>query len=131
MRRRRLLIAGALALAGVLGSAGSAWACSCVERTPQQALRQADAAIVAKLLKVLPRDRYSADFRYRVRSVRKAGRGLARGRTVSVRASTSGAACGLPAQVNRRYGLLLAWNDGRWTSNSCNLLEPRRFSCAS
>jgi hypothetical protein len=131
MCRRRLLIGGALALLGALGFAGSARACSCAPIAPEKALRAADAAIVGELLKVLPRDRYRADFRYRVRRVYKPGGGLVRGETALVRGSLGTAACGLPQREGLRYGLLLYRSEGRWSGSSCGVLAPRRLSVAA
>jgi hypothetical protein len=102
-------------------------------------MRQADAAIVAELIEVIPRNRSKADYRYRVQRVYKPGRGLRRGRVVSVRSATDSAACGLPRRIDRRYGLLLLRADGRWTGGLCGVIKPslldssaaRVPSCAS
>ena len=135
---RRLAVAVVVVL-GVLVLAGSAQACSCVRMAPGEAMRKADAAIVGRLVEVIPRGHFRADYRYRVRRVYKSGPGIRRGRTISVRSARQSAACGLPSQTGRRYGLLLAWGEGRWTSGLCGVLKPRELdsvtyrmaSCAS
>jgi hypothetical protein len=106
---------------------------------PADAMRQADAAIVGRLVKVVPRNRFQADFRYRVRRVYKRGQGIRRGRMISVRSARDSAACGLPGKTGRRYGLLLVRDEGHWTGGLCGVRRPgaldsaayRRSSCAS
>ena len=68
---RRLSIAVAIVILGALAFAGSAQACSCVRMAPSEAMQRADAAIVGKLVKVVPRGRLRADYRYRVQHVYK------------------------------------------------------------
>jgi hypothetical protein len=139
VRLRRISLAAAIGVLGALVFAGSARACSCARSAPGEAMRRADAAIVGRLVEVIPRSRFRADYRYRVRRVYKAGPGIRRGRTISVRSARQSAACGLPGQTGRRYGLLLAWGEGRWTSGLCGVLKPgeldsaayRRASCTS
>jgi hypothetical protein len=105
-----------------------------------EALRRSDAAIVGKLLKVVPHHAYAADYRYRVQRVYKAGRGLARGAVVSVRSALGGAACGLPEGIGRRYGLLLRGEGessppppaaARWWGGSCGVLAPHELRSAA
>jgi hypothetical protein len=101
---------------------------------PAEAMRQADAAIVGELIEVVPRDGLRSDYRYRVQRVYKPGRGIRTGGTILVRSATDSAACGLPPRTGRRYGLLLARAEDRWTSGLCGLLTPHlmhRASCAS
>jgi hypothetical protein len=127
VRGRHLWLAGGLAVLGALAMAGGAHACSCVDHAPRQALREADAAVVGRLVEAIPRDRYSADFRYRVLRVYKSGRGLAPGAELWVRSARGGAACGLP-EGEGRYGLFLYRGEGRWQSNSCSLFDPGEMS---
>ena len=110
---------------GALVFAGSAQACSCVRTAPAKAMRQADAAIVGKLVEVVPRSPLKADYRYRVQRVYKRGRGIRRGRMISVRSATQSAACGLPRGTGRRYGLLLERDRRRWTGGLCGVFKPR------
>jgi hypothetical protein len=117
----------ALALLGGLVFAGEAAACSCVPLKRGEMVRQADAAFAGLLVKVVPRGRDRAVFRYRVRRVLKRGPGIRRGRVVAVRGTRGSAACGLPARTGRRYGLALSRVEGRWTAGSCSLLRK----CAS
>ncbi|HET6571789.1 MAG TPA: hypothetical protein VFG58_09925 [Solirubrobacterales bacterium] len=91
----------------------------------KDAMRGADAAISGRLLKVIPRGRQRAIFRYRVQRVYKAAPGIRRGRIVSVRSARSSAACGLPMRTGRRYGLMLARAEDAWTSGICALLSKR------
>jgi hypothetical protein len=140
MGARRLFAAAIVGL-GLLAYAGSAQACSCVRMDSRAALREADAAVVGKLLEVLPRDAYRADYRYRVQRVYKSGRGLVAGQSILVRSNRGGAACGLPEGVGARYGLLLQANVGgpadaataepRWRGGLCSVLAPRQLQSAA
>lgn len=123
---RRPAIAAVVVL-GALVFTGSAQACSCAPTAPGKAMREADAAIVGSLVKVVPRNRLQADYRYRVRRVFKRGAGIRRGRVVAVRSSRSSAACGLPKRVGRRYGLLLARGKRHWLGGLCGLMRPRQL----
>jgi len=125
---RRLPPAAAIVGLGALVFTGSAQACSCAPQAPGKAMREADAAIVGSLVKVVPRNRLQADYRYRVRRVFKRGAGIRRGRVLAVRSSRSSAACGLPQRVGRRYGLLLTRGGGRWTGGLCGLVRPRQLA---
>jgi hypothetical protein len=93
-------------------------------------MRQADAAIVGKLIEVIPRNGLKADYLYRVQHVYKQGGGIRRGRAISVRSASQAAACGLPQRTGRRYGLLLGRGEGRWTGGLCGVLAPRKLSPA-
>jgi hypothetical protein len=123
---RRLSIAAVVVL-GALVFATGAQACSCARVSRDEAIRQADAAISGKLLKVIPQSEIRAVLRYRVQRVYKGGHGMRVGDVVSVRSARDSAACGLPTQTGRRYELALSWSEGGWTSGACALLR----SCAS
>jgi hypothetical protein len=111
---------------GALVFAGSAQACSCVPMAHREAMRVADAAIAGRLLKVTPQGEGRAIYRYRVQRVYKGDAGIARGRTLAVHSSQGSAACGLPTELGRRYGLLLARTELGWSSGACALLgKPR------
>jgi len=94
-------------------------------------MRGADAAISGRLLKVVPRSRQRAIFRYRVQRVYKGAAGIRRGRVISVRSARSSEACGLPARVGRRYGLMLARVGGAWSSGVCALLSKHHCARSS
>jgi hypothetical protein len=141
----RRLSAAAIAGLGALAFAGSAQACSCAPLEPAAALQRSDAAIVARLVEVVPRDRLWADYRYRVQHVYKSGRGLVRGAVVTVRSARGGAACGLSRGIGRRYGLLLdevhvgpvrgakrePRGEYRWRGGICGVLAPRELRAAA
>ncbi len=124
---RRLAIAAVVVLGALVFSTGSAQACSCAPTSPGKAMQQADAAIVGRLLGVVPRSRTQADYRYRVQRVYRRGEGIRRGRIVSVRSARDSAACGLPSRTGRRYGLLLVRGDGRWAGGLCGVMRPRQL----
>lgn len=126
---RRLSIAAAIVVLGALVFAGGAQACSCVNRAPQEALRDADAAVVAQVVEVVPRDDYSADYRLWVHRVFK-GRSLRRGMTITVRSASSGAACGLPQAGGHRYGMFLGRGEDGWRGSLCGLFAPRELVAA-
>lgn len=92
-------------------------------------MRQADAAIVGELVDVLPREGGLADYRYEVQRVYKSVRRI--DSIVSVRSSTQSAACGLPRRVGKRYGLFLAWSEGRWRGGLCGVIAPRQLHLAA
>lgn len=127
---RRLWIAAIVGL-GALAFAGSAQACSCAPPAPREALRQADAALVGRLVKVVPRSPSRADYRYRVWRVYRGGREVGRGDVISVRSARSAAACALPRRLDRRYGLFLIRRLGHWTAGACSTIAPRRLWLAA
>ena len=131
MRLRRLSLAGALTLVAVLGFAGSAQACSCAPMSPGKALRESDAAVVGRLVEVIPRGQLQADYRYEVQRVYRGAKAIEAGETLSVRSAQSGAACGLPRRDDRHYGLFLDRLDGRWRSGLCSVVTPRRLWLAA
>jgi hypothetical protein len=131
MRSGRLSLAGALVLAVVLGLAGSAHACSCAPVPPGEALRESDAAVVGRLVEVVPRGQLQADFRYEVQRVYRGAKAIEAGEMLAVRSAQSGAACGLPRRAGRRYGLFLARLDGRWRAGLCSVVNPRRLWLAA
>ncbi len=116
---------------GALVFTGSAQACSCAPQAPADALSRSDAAIVARLVKVVPRGPQRADFRYRVRRVYRGAHMIERGETISVRSARRAAACGLPRRQPRAIGLFLVRDeDGRWTAGICSTIAPQRLSAA-
>ena len=131
MRARRLSPAAAVVVLGVLVFTPGAQACSCARTAPAVAMRQADAAFVGELVRVIPRSRLRADYRYRVQRVYKRGKGIRRGRVISVRSAKDSAACGLPRRSGRRYGLLLRRGEGRWTGGLCGVLRPGLLEAAA
>ena len=122
---RRLQFTAAIVVLGALVFTGSAQACSCVRMAPSEAMKRADAAIVGKLVKVVPRGRLRADYRYLVQHVYKGAAGIRRGDLLSVRSARQSSACGLPHGKRRRYGLLLARDGRRWTGGLCGVFSPR------
>lgn len=85
-------------------------------------MRQADAAIAGRLLKVVPRSHQRAVYRYQVQRVYKSGAGIEPGSVISVSSARDSAACGLPTDIGRRYGLLLSHTERGWASGVCALL---------
>jgi hypothetical protein len=128
---RRLSIGAALVVLWLFVWVGSAWACSCAPLAPSDSLRQADAAIVARLVKVVPRGRLHADYRYEVEQVYRGRSELRQGQMLSVRSARRAAACALPRRLNHQYGLFLARSSGRWFSGICGVIEPRRLRHAA
>jgi hypothetical protein len=124
-------LAAAVVGLGALSFSSSAQACSCARMSPEAALRQADAAIVGRLIEVVPVDDYSAEYHYLVRRSYKRGTGIRAGGMVAVRSGRNGASCGLPSDESRWYGLFLNSNEGRWTGGLCGLVAPRRLAAAA
>ncbi len=130
--RRRLSTAAAVVALGALVFTPGAQACSCLPQSPAEALGQADAAIVARLVKVMPHGSMHADFRYRVQRVYRGAGKLERGGVISVRSARQASACGLPRHQERPVGLFLARDEqGRWTAGACSTIAPRRLGRAA
>ncbi len=129
----------AIVALGALVFATGAQACSCVQVAPGEALRRADAALVGELIEIIPQSRLQAAYRYRVQRVYRGPRTIERGEVISVRSARQSAACGLPSQTGRRYGLLLdaasvvPGGDARqtagtgWTGGLCGVVAPREL----
>lgn len=131
VRVRRPAFAVAIVVLGALLLSSGAQACSCIERTPRQALREADAAIVGRLVEVVPANGYSAEYHYLVRRTYKHGKGIRAGETVAVRSGVNGASCGFPLDEEHWYGLFLYRSGKRWTGGLCGLVVPRRLAAAA
>lgn len=124
---RRLSLAAVIVVLGALVFTTGAQACSCAPMAPAAAMQQADAAIVGSLVKVVPRNRARADYRYRVRRVYRGARTIERGDVISVRSTRSIAACGLPRRQDSPVGLFLRLDGRRWTASVCSMIAPRRL----
>jgi hypothetical protein len=120
----------ALVVLGGLAFAASAPACSCAPMRPAEALRQSDAAIVGRLVKVMPRGTH-ADYRYEVQRVYRGGQAIERDQMLSVRSARRAATCALPRRLGHRYGLFLTRAGGRWASGLCGVIEPRRLEATA
>ena len=113
------------ALAG-LTLAGSAHACSCAPQAPVESLRDSDAAIVGRLVRVTAHGRFRADYLYEVLRVYRGGR-IARGQLLTVRSARRASACALPRRLDRRYGLFLIRGGEHWIGGICGVIGPRRL----
>ena len=92
-------------------------------------MQGADAAISGRLLKVVPQSHQRALYRYRVQRVYKSGGGIEPGTVVSVDSARGSAACGLPTELGRRYGLLLSHTEDGWVGGACAMLS--KSGCTS
>jgi hypothetical protein len=119
-----------LVLLASLLAAETALACSCAPVSAKEQFRQSDAAVVARLVDVVPRSEQSSDFVYRVKRAFKGERRLERGDRLTIRSSNSGASCGLPRE-KRRYGLFLERINGEYTSSLCSVVSPRKMRRAA
>lgn len=123
-------LCGCVAAAALVFTTGAS-ACSCAPQSPAESLREADGAVVGRLVEVLPHGPLRAVFRYEVRHVYK-GEGLpAAGRMLSVNGSRRGAACALPRRTDRSYGLFLMRQHGRWFGGICGVVAPKRLRAAA
>jgi hypothetical protein len=93
-------------------------------------LREADGAVVGRLVKVLPHGALHAVFRYEVRHAYK-GALPGTGRMLDVHSSRRGAACALPRRTGRSYGLFLFRRNGRWFGGLCGVVAPERLRAAA
>ena len=124
---RRTAFALSLAVASVAGLVGAAAAnaCSCAAIAPETRFQLSDAAVIARLVEVVPRGEQVVVLRYRVREVFKGRRRIEVGRLLSLRSARSSAACGLPQGEGRRYGLFLSREDRHWSATLCDVTTPR------
>jgi hypothetical protein len=116
-------------LVGVFLLPAGARACSCAPQPPAESLREADGALVGRLVKVLPHGPLHAVYRYEVSRVYKGG--IAEGRMLDVHSSRRAAACALPRRTGRSYGLFLSRRSGRWFGGICGTVAPRRLRQAA
>jgi hypothetical protein len=129
--RGRLAIGVALVALGMLIAASGAAACSCAPQSPAESLRESDAAIVGRLVEVLPRGALHADYRYEVRHVYRGQQSIDAGQVLTVRSARRAAACALPRRTGHSYGLFLSRSNGRWLGGICGVIEPRRLRHAA
>jgi hypothetical protein len=111
----------------MLVAADGASACSCAPQPPAQSLQEADAAVTARLLTVLPHGPSQAVYRYEVRRVYKGAGRLEAGRMLDVHSSRRSAACALPRRIGRTYGLFLITRHSRWFGSICRVVSPKRM----
>jgi hypothetical protein len=116
-----------LVVLAMLAFATSAAACSCAPQPPSESLRQADGAVVGRLVKVLPHGPLHAVYRYEVLHVYKGGDVIEAGKMLDVHSSRRAAACALPRRTGRSYGLFLSQRNGRWFGGICGVISPKRL----
>jgi hypothetical protein len=121
------VIALVLVALAMLVAAGGASACSCAPQAPAESLREADAALTARLVAVLPHGPSQALYRYEVRHVYKGAEKIEAGRMLDVHSSRRSAACALPRRIGRTYGLFLLARHGRWFGSICRVVSPKRM----
>jgi hypothetical protein len=125
------VIASVLVALAMLVAADGVAACSCAPQPPAESLREADGAIVGRLVKVLPHGSLHAVYRYEVRHVYKGGDAIGVGKMLDVHGSRRAAACALPRRTDRSYGLFLFQRHGRWFGGICGVVSPRRLRLAA
>jgi hypothetical protein len=108
-----------------------AQACSCAPQPPADSLRESDAAIVGRLIRVLPRGRFHADYRYEVLGVYRGHGSIEPGQMLTVRSARRVAACALPRRIGHRYGLFLLHRYDHWSGGICGVISPRRLQRAA
>jgi hypothetical protein len=126
----RGVIAGMVLVIWSLVQVSSAAACSCAPQAPAESLREADAALVGRLLAVRPHGRFQADYRYEVGRAYRGG-GIEAGEVVTVRSARRAAACALPRRLGKRYGLFLSSRRGTGFGGICGVVSPRRLRRAA
>jgi hypothetical protein len=119
-----------LVVLAVLAAASEAMACSCAPQAPAESLREADAAVTAQLVAVLPHGPSQALYRYEVRRAYKGAERIETGQMLDVHSSRRSAACALPRRIGRVYGLFLLARHNRWFSSICRVVSPRRMRWA-
>ncbi len=123
------MIGAVLVVLTMLAAADGASACSCAPQAPGESLREADGAVVGRLVKVLPHGPLHAVYRYEVSRVYKGE--IVKGRMLDVHGSRRAAACALPRRTGRSYGLFLSHRHGRWFGGICGVISPRRLRLAA
>jgi hypothetical protein len=121
----------ALAVLAALVFAGGAQACSCAPQAPAESLLESDAAVVGRLVKVVPHGKLHADYRYEVRHVYRGAESIEAGQMLTVRSGRKAAACALPRRLDHVYGLFLSLAGSRWFGGICGVIEPRRLRHAA
>ncbi len=129
--RGKLAAGAVVAVVLVLVFAAGAMACSCAPQAPVESLRGSDAALVGRLVKVIPHGSLRAVYRYRVGHVYKGSGEIDAGRVLNVRSARRSAACALPRRTGRNYGLFLTHAHGRWFGGICGVVSPRRLWSAA
>lgn len=94
-------------------------------------MARADAAIVGRLVNVVPRGDFRADYRYRVKRVYRGRRMIEPGQILSVRSSSHASACALPRRIDYTYGLFLILDGRQWKSGICGVVSPGEMWRAS
>jgi hypothetical protein len=125
------VIALVLVALAMLVAADGAGACSCAPHAPAESLREADAAVTARLVAVLPHGPGQALYRYEVRHVYKGAEKLEAGQMLGVHSSRRSAACALPRRIGRAYGLFLLGRHSRWFGSICRVVSPERMRQAA
>jgi hypothetical protein len=116
-----------LAVLAVLVPADFAMACSCAPQSPAESLEEADAAIVGRLVAVMPHGPAQAVYRYEVHRVYKGAEKIETETMLSVHSARRGSACALPRRLGRSYGLFLLGRHGRWFGGICRVVSPKRM----
>jgi hypothetical protein len=124
------MIGAALVVLAMLVPAPAAMACSCAPQAPGESLREADGAVVGRLVRVLPHGALHAVFRYEVRHSYKGVMRTA-GEMLDVHSARRGSACALPRRIGRSYGLFLFRRGGRWFGGLCGVVTPERLRAAA
>ena len=131
MRRSAFVLSLTVAsVAGLVGAA-AANACSCAAVAPETKFRLSDAAVIARLVNVVPRGGHVAVLRYRVREVFKGKNRIEEGQRLSLGSASSSAACGLPRAEGHRYGLFLSRTGDHWSATLCDVTTPEGMRAAA
>jgi hypothetical protein len=131
VRGGRVVIAAVSVVLLALVCAGGALACSCAPTSPAESLARADAAVTARLFAVEPHGATRVTYRYEVLHVYRGRDAIEPGSTLKVTSPAGSAACALPDQVDRNYGLFLLGQRGRWVGGLCGVISPRRLWAAA
>jgi hypothetical protein len=121
------VIASVLVALAMLVAADGAQACSCAPQAPAESLREADAAVTARLVAVLAHGPSQALYRYEVRHAYKGAKKIEAGQMLEVHSSRRSAACALPRRIGRVYGIFLLSRHSRWFGSICRVVSPKRM----
>lgn len=127
MRRRLTLLSVLVGLVS-LGGAQDALACSCAGGiSMKERFRASDGAVVATLDSIEEVNDQRAIHHYTIVAAYKGRRELKAGDPLEIKTATSGAACGLPRQIGKDYGLFLYETRRGWTSNLCSVVSAEKM----
>ena len=128
MAKRLPLLIALVAAATALALPAGASACSCAPvKLDREAFRQADAALVGRLVERRELSERRTEYRFRALRVFRGKRRIAKGEIVGVRSFSDGVSCGIETPMGKREGLFLTRSRHHWVGSLCATAPPRKM----